>query len=344
MALGFIIFLAALGSCYLSSTTQELAPGVPSAPPVEGVSPRAPTAPPEGTATTIGALPVVVAGQSDTPTPTFTPTFTPTSTPEPEHAIVFAVIGDYGSGNKNEGDVAALVKSWQPDFIITTGDNNYPSGSAETIDATIGQFYHDFIYPYQGDFGQGADQNRFFPTLGNHDWMAPGARPYLNYFTLPGNERYYDFTWGPVQLFALDADSNEPDGVGANSSQADWLQQRMAESTAPWKIVYMHQPPYSSGLHGSTTWMRWPFQAWGATAVLAGHDHTYERLSIDGLTYFVNGVGGGAIYAFENILAGSQVRYNDDYGAMRVEATTGAITFQMFTRAGEVIDTYEVTR
>jgi hypothetical protein len=117
----------------------------------------------------------------------------------------------------------------------------------------------------------------------------------------------------------------------------------MAESTAPWKIVYMHQPPYSSGLHGSTTWMRWPYQEWGATAVLAGHDHTYERLSIDGLTYFVNGVGGGAIYTFENILAGSQVRYNDDYGAMRVEATTGAITFQMYTRSGEVIDTYEVT-
>jgi len=285
-------------------------------------------------------LPTVVSRPTDTPAPTITPTLTPT----PEQAIVFAVIGDYGSGNRTEGDVAALVKSWQPDFIITTGDNNYPSGAEKTIDATIGQFYHDFIYPYKGDFGKGADKNRFFPTLGNHDWVAAGAKPYLRYFTLPGNERYYDFTWGPVHFFALDADSNEPDGVGASSSQADWLKPRMEESTSPWNIVYFHQSPYSSGIHGSVTWMRWPFQAWGATAVLSGHDHTYERLSIDGLTYIVNGLGGGNIYPFEKILKGSQVRYDEDYGAIRVEATTGTITFQFFTRGGEATDTYEIPR
>lgn len=60
----------------------------------------------------------------------------------------FAVIGDYGSGRPQEQDVANLVKSWNPDFIITTGDNNYPNGEASTIDPNIGQFYHDFIYPY----------------------------------------------------------------------------------------------------------------------------------------------------------------------------------------------------
>src|SRR5574341_300066 len=47
----------------------------------------------------------------------------------PEPTVVFAVIGDYGTGDQVEGAVADLVKSWQPEFIITTGDNNYPSGS-----------------------------------------------------------------------------------------------------------------------------------------------------------------------------------------------------------------------
>ena len=28
----------------------------------------------------------------------------------------------------------------------------------------------------------------------------PQRPPYLDYFTLPGNERYYDFTWGPVHF------------------------------------------------------------------------------------------------------------------------------------------------
>jgi hypothetical protein len=120
--------------------------------------------------------------------------------------VRLAVIGDYGTASKKEEAVANLVKSWNPDFIITVGDNNYPDGTALTIDPNIGQYYHDFIFPYNGIYGSGSATNRFFPSLGNHDWRATGALPYLNYFTLPGNERYYDFIWGPVHLFALDSD------------------------------------------------------------------------------------------------------------------------------------------
>ena len=58
----------------------------------------------------------------------------------------FAVIGDYGSGDGNEADVANLVKSWNPDFIITTGDNNYPDGEASTIDNNIGRFYAQYSF------------------------------------------------------------------------------------------------------------------------------------------------------------------------------------------------------
>ena len=38
---------------------------------------------------------------------------------------LFAAIGDYGDGSANESDVAALVGGWNPDFIITLGDNRY---------------------------------------------------------------------------------------------------------------------------------------------------------------------------------------------------------------------------
>src|SRR3954464_7686127 len=100
-------------------------------------------------------------------------------------ATRFAVIGDYGADQPAEGDVAALVKSWNPDYILTVGDNNYPTGSASTMDLNIGQYYHDFIYPYVGNYGAGATTNRFFPTLGNHDWgdsfpNPTGDQPYLD--------------------------------------------------------------------------------------------------------------------------------------------------------------------
>ena len=267
----------------------------------------------------------------------------PTATPTPS-GIRFAVIGDFGMGNQDEADVAVLVHGWNPDFVITVGDDNYPSGAADTIDAHIGQYYHDFIYPYTGMYGPGAAENRFFPTLGNHDWNTTGAKPYLDYFTLPGNERYYDFVWGPVHFFAIDSDENEPDGVGASSVQASWLKQSMAAATSRWNIVYFHHAPYSSGMHGPTAWMQWPFAAWGADTVLAGHDHTYERLLVEGIPYFVDGLGGAPIYDFVSILPESQFRYNADHGAMLVTATETEMNFKFYNRKGVLIDSYQLEK
>src|SRR5439155_8217743 len=196
--------------------------------------------------------------------------------------VRFAVIGDYGTAGQNELDVANLVKSWNPDFIITVGDNNYPYGWASTIDKNIGQYFHDFIYPYTGTYGAGAPaQNLFFPALGNRDWTTPGATPYFDYFTLPNNERYYDFVWGSVHFFVIDSDSHEPDGNSSTSVQGIWLQASLAAATEPWKVVVFHHAPFSSSSVVSS-WMRWPFQSWGASVVLTGHAHTYERILLNG--------------------------------------------------------------
>ena len=136
--------------------------------------------------------------------------------------VRFAVIGDFGMPSGPVIDVANMIKSFNPDFITTVGDNNYDTGQATTIDPNIGQHFHEYIYNYQGTYGAGSKTRRFFPTLGNHDWgntfpNPAGADPYLAYFDLPvttptGGERYYDFVAGPVHFFMLDSDPNEPDG------------------------------------------------------------------------------------------------------------------------------------
>lgn len=288
-----------------------------------------------------------IFNETYTPKPTFPePTFTLTSQPTvpARPGVVFAAIGDYGSGNQDEGDVAKLIETWQPDFIITLGDNNYPEGAADNMDKAVGQFFHNYIFPYKGSYGEGADKNRFFPSLGNHDLITENGKPYYDYFTLPGNERYYDFTWDSLHFFVLNTNDSEPDGVGASSTQAAWLKDGLQASTATWNIVYMHYPPYSSGLHGSTDWARWPYAEWGADVVLSGHDHTYERLEEGGLEYFVNGLGGSGRYEFVDILPGSLVRFNSDYGAIKVEATESQIKFEFITRVGEVVDAYILSK
>ncbi|MBK7874648.1 MAG: metallophosphoesterase [Planctomycetes bacterium] len=196
--------------------------------------------------------------------------------------VRFAVIGDYGVDTPSAAAVAQLVDALGAQFVVTLGDNNYTAGEQATIDAHIGQHYSQWIFPYVGTYPSVARKNRFFPTLGNHDWGTPGAVPYLNYFTLPGNERYYDVRKGPVHFFCVDSDAHEPDGITASSPQAQWLQAALAASNAPFKFVYFHHPPYSSAVHGNTWDLQWPFRAWGADAVLAGHDHDYERFVHDG--------------------------------------------------------------
>lgn len=253
--------------------------------------------------------------------------------------VRFAAIGDYGLAGPDVASVAELVRGWDPDFVITLGDNNYSHGRATTLDENVGQYFHDFIEGYVGRFGAGSDVSRFFPALGNHDWRTPKVAPYRDYFRLPGNERYYEVRWGPVHLFALDSDTEEPDGCDRGSRQARWLENALAGSIAPWRIVYFHHPPYSSGRHGSSAHMQWPFFEWGASAVLAGHDHTYERIEHDGGLYLVNGLGGHPRrYSFGTPLPGSRLRFNADHGALKIEATATALELQFVTRAGTVID------
>lgn len=247
-----------------------------------------------------------------------------------QHIVKFAAIGDYGRWyTPGEALVSQMVHDMNPDFIITLGDNNYEYGADSTIDSNIGQFYHDYIFPYTGNFGTGAPFNKFFPAMGNHDWLTDSARPYINYFQLPGNERYYDFVKGNIHFFVINSDINEPDGITSSSPQAHWLMNKLTQSVARFKIVYFHHPPYSSGQHGNNLDMRWPFKQWGATVVFCGHEHNYERLvDSTGLTYYVNGLGGKDWREFAAVVPESRFRFTGNYGAMFITSYTDSLNIK----------------
>jgi len=225
----------------------------------------------------------------------------------------FAVIGDFGMAlrdadgiDANIQAVATLVDSWSPDFVITTGDNSYEidENPDNIFDYNVGQYYQKYIYPYDGEYGNGSPtgENRFFPCPGNHDYESDiedgNVEPlYYQYFTLPSEneEKYYDFVKGNVHLFSLNSnDHHEPGITAACGDQYRWLQSKLTNSTSKYKIVYFHHPPFSSGPKGCHPEMNWPFKDWGATAVLVGDNHHYERLEKDGFPYFVNGAGASA--------------------------------------------------
>lgn len=257
---------------------------------------------------------------------------------------VFAIIGDFGGGGAREAAVEALVRTWHPEFIVTTGDNNYASATSgvASFDDNIGKFYGDFIVPYGGahwDASAPAAKNRFWPTIGNHDWDIGPGFAYGDFFTLPGNERYYDVTLahGSVHLTLLDSDVREPDGIEEGSVQAAWAEAVIKASPAPFQLVFYHHPAYASHPFSEPR-MRWAFKAWGVDAYVTGHIHNYERLVVDGQQYFVNGQGGYGTANFGIVAAGSVARYNAQDGAQRVEVTADRMTFQYFDVNGTLID------
>ena len=300
---------------------------------------------------------------------------------------VFAQIGDYGASagggdyaGTNPGKVATLIKSWSPEFIITTGDNSYDATGGDTTvglyDTNVGQHYSDYIFPFgtsqSSTYTSTATENKFFPAIGNHDYVDDEKiNAFLAYFSLPGNERYYDFQKGGIHFFCINSgiatngDVVESDALsgsstshqGEDSIMAEWLQSKLASSKAHWKVVYFHHPPhssdanYSSNSGNGTVEMRWPFKDWGADIVLNGHGHQYERLKDTGnsdFPYIVNGAGGAPLRGYHsNALASgitSELKYNTKQGAVRGTVSGDTLKFEFIDYDGAVQDTLTLTK
>jgi tartrate-resistant acid phosphatase type 5 len=284
----------------------------------------------------------VTAAVATTTAATASAETTAPSRPETQ-STTFAVIGDFGVDNRHERDVAGLVASWNPAFIVTTGDNHYGKKGA-----TSASTYSKSVDDYYGKWLGGA----FFPSLGNHDYdVKPAPEAYTDYFDLPGpglantsgNERYYDFVQGPIHFFVLNSNAEEPHGTDSVSKQAKWLKRQLKASPSKWNVVVAHHPPYSSdGEHGPAKYMRWPFAEWGADVVLAGHNHCYERVMHDGIVYFTNGLGGATRYDFGSRITGSKARYMSGWGAQKVTIADAALVFEFYDVNGERVDRYSV--
>jgi 3-phytase len=247
----------------------------------------------------------------------------------------FAVIGDFGTaGDPDVEDVADMVKGWNPEYVITTGDNSYDS---TPIDDNIGQYYSKFIYPYIGSYlPSSPDKNRFWVSVGNHDYSDGGGivaqKAYFPYF-VPNT--YYDIVIGDVHFFMLDSEEFS----SYSDDQKTWFDNAVANSTANWRIAAFHQPPYTSGRHPPNTDMRgWPFNENDFHLVFNGHNHHMEHLTVPGqLTqYCMQGAGGRSLYSFvrDPSPAISEWKFNNQDGACKVIVTQDNITVEFWSTNG----------
>jgi acid phosphatase type 7 len=201
--------------------------------------------------------------------------------PDSTEPVRFLAFGDSGGGGSDQYALLEQMFTVPYELMIHTGDVAYDDG-------TIGQ-YEDNVFGVYADLFKHIP---FMPASGNHDYRTMKGAPFRDVFNLPteNGEKWYSYDWGRVHFVALDTEADY-------ATQMKWLEQDLAANKLPWKIIYMHKPPYSSGEHGSDTSLRSKLapiaEKYGVQLVLAGHDHNYERMKPqNGVAYVVTGGGG----------------------------------------------------
>jgi predicted phosphodiesterase len=248
--------------------------------------------------------------------------------PAGKGAVRFAVIGDTGTGDKHQYQIAALLKNYYDrypfDFVLMMGDNLYGGESPD-------DYEKKFSRPYQPLLEKDV---KFYAALGNHD--DPAQRFYEKFNM--GGKRYYTFKKGDVRFFALDS-------TYMDLEQLRWLEAELQKSNDRWKICFFHHPLYSSGKrHGPDIELRQAleplFLKYGVNVVFAGHEHFYERIRPQkGIYYFIE--GGSAKLREGNI--GSRSEFTEkgedqDNTFMVVEIEGDSLNFQTIRRDGQTVD------
>ncbi len=219
--------------------------------------------------------------------------FTFTTAPLPNEPFTFVVMGDTRTNYGDHEDVIARVLATvgHPALIINTGDMVEDSDN-------IGE-WDDFFTIEEDMLRHGA----LAPVPGNHDDGSNYA--YFDGYFSPhtnGNDHYYSFDYGNLHVLVFDT----CDDFSSGSAQYTFIDADLAAAAANPDIDHIiacgHVPPYTTGAHGVADHEEWQpvrdhlvplFENYGVQTSFSGHDHHYERGSVNGITYIVTG-GGGA--------------------------------------------------
>jgi len=237
----------------------------------------------------------------------------------PEHLSGGVVIyGDSRSGHSMHEWIMKGMASIAPEAVFHTGDLVNDGGVA------------DNWITFNNIASQLPSGTPIYPALGNHERES---LLYFNNFELPGNERWYsiDDIEG-FNFIILDTGSV----LSVASSQYQWLQSELSSSVSStdFTIVTFHYPLYSTGQHGSdekhiAADLLPLFEQYGVDAVFNGHDHDYERSTVNGIRYIVSGGGGAPLSNQRGTSTYSElyvkayhfcVLYFDGEGKLKVEA------------------------
>lgn len=273
----------------------------------------------------------------------------------------FVAIGDWGrNGADHQVQVAQQMGKWTNehpnDFIISTGDNFYPSGVVSEHDP----LWH---YSFENIYTDFSLQWDWYPILGNHDyksdpdaqvrysaisrrWKMP-ARYYSKTFKLKGHEEVlmaFIDTNPLIPEFYKNSEYGPHVAGQQPQKQLEWLDQLLATSNAKWKIVVGHHPVYTAGPRTDnydTLAVRKVLQPilekHRIPVYLSGHEHSMQHLKVDTLPFhqFISG-SGSEVTPVKKGLGYSHFE-TSTYGFMHFAISADELLAQCIDHEGQII-------
>jgi tartrate-resistant acid phosphatase type 5 len=190
-----------------------------------------------------------------------------------------------------------------------------------------------------------------YDASGNHDREGDDYIMQLNYSQVDTRWQmhsvYYNkaFADNLVEIFFLDTttlcprESFQLTGLvlkeAEKEAQYAWLQERLAASTAHWKIACGHYPVYSEGENGSTGELQrleLLMQSYNVDAYICGHDHSLQHLYSpqSNIHHLVCGTGSSVRYfrqrdrcphSMWRLLVGGYLHMTADEDSLRIAFT-----------------------
>lgn len=208
------------------------------------------------------------------------------------------------------------------------------------------------------------------PVIGNHEtytteWKIAQPLLYTALFRLPNNGptalqgKVYSFDYGDAHFSILDSQLQEEVEWIPNmlTLQQEWLEKDLAETTKPWKLVFLHRPIYhnrtSAGDEDLRDALAPLFERYNVDVVFAGHDHVYARSyplvagtwtdeTGIGPVYITTGRSGNRTFTRPQSKNWNAAYYNplDKPNYLTVEVSNHSLRIKAFKLNGEVIDTW----
>ena len=205
--------------------------------------------------------------------------------PESVRPITFIAYGDNRTRPKSHKKLIKEMEGKSAEFIINTGDLT-----------SHGTDYHEWQTQYFNPTQSITRSVPVYPVSGNHD----GNHLFMySYFDLPENESWYHFTYGPVEFFGVNTDTE----FARKSTQYKWLEEGLKTSTASFQVVFYHYPAFSCvksrqpGNKKVRKHLLPLMEKYQVDLVINGHDHTYSRTKpTNGVVHIITGGGGAPLY------------------------------------------------